>query len=55
MVENGVFIHKIDYVTTLKVIQIPLLVQSNSNIAEWVDCAYWWSFSGGGSAVSCQL
>ena len=34
----------------MKCIQIKLLVQSYDYFAEWVDLAYWWSFSSGGSA-----
>ena len=58
MVEDGVFSHKIDYVTVLleilisKGIQIALLVNSYGNFAEWVDFANWLSFSGGGSAIN---
>jgi len=25
---------------------------SYGNFAEWMDFAYWWSFSGGGSAIN---
>ena len=45
MVEDGVFSHKIDYVTVLleilisKGIQIALLVKRYGNFAEWVDFA----------------
>ena len=56
MVEDGVFSHKIDYVTVLleilisKGIQIALLVKHYGNFAEWVDFANW--LSGEGSAIN---
>jgi hypothetical protein len=58
MVDNGAFIHKIDYVTMFFGDSKSGLASksrngfnSYSNFAEWVDFAYWWSFSGGGSAI----
>ena len=47
VVENGAFSHKIDYVTIFKEI---LNLKSYSDLAEWVDFAYWLSFSGEGPA-----
>ena len=50
MVEDSAFSHKIDYVrhpnctAGSKVTAI--------DFAEWMDFAYWWSFSGGGSAIN---
>ena len=56
MVKDGAFSHKIDYVTVFKEI---LNLEAHSNcitgskvtgkFAEWMDFAYWWSFSGEGS------
>ena len=56
MVEDGAFNNKIDYVTIFKEV-LNLEAHSNcftgskvtGNIAEWMDFAYWWSFSGEGS------
>ena len=50
MVEDGAFSHKIDYVTTTKFEF--LTFKSYGGFAEWVDFAYWWSFSRGGSAIN---
>ena len=58
IVDNGAFIHKIDYVTMFfgdskSRLAFKSLNGFNryGNFAEWVDFAYWWSFSGGGSAI----
>ena len=57
MVENGPFSHKIDYVTIFledsksrRAFKSQYWFESYGNFAELVDLAYWWSFSGEGSA-----
>ena len=42
MVGDGAFSHKIDYYWS----------KSYGNFAELMDFAYWWSFSGGWSAIN---
>ena len=59
MVEDGAFKNQIDYITIFKVILnleghpncISYWFKSYGDLAEWVDFAYWWIFSGGGSAI----
>ena len=47
MVEYGAFSHKIDYVTNFKeILHYHYRFKSYDNFAEWVDFAYWWTFSG---------
>ena len=48
IVEDGAFIHKIDYVAILR--RGHYWFESNGDFAEWVDFAYWKSFSGEESA-----
>ena len=48
MVGDGAFSHKIDYIAS----KSHHWFKSYGNFAEWVDFAYWWSFSGGGSAIN---
>ena len=53
MVEDGAFSHKIDYVTIFKeILNLEGLYwfKSYGDFAEWVNFAYWWSFSSKGSA-----
>ena len=56
MVEDGAFSHKIDYVNFLgdsksrRASKLHYWFKSYGYFAEWVDFAYWWSFSGEGSA-----
>ena len=59
MVEDGAFSHKIDYVTIFlgdsksqRASNLHYWFKSYNNFAEWVDFAYWWSFSGGRSAIN---
>ena len=47
MVEDGAFIHKIDYLTILLDVQ-----NLEGNLNNILDFALWWSFSGGGSAIN---
>ena len=58
MVEDSAFSHKIDYVNFCKgdsksqrASNLHYWFKSYSNFAEWLDFAYWWSFSGGVSAI----
>ena len=49
------FSHKIDYVTIFKDIlnlEGHYWFKSYGDFSEWVDFAYWWSFSGGGSVIN---
>ena len=63
MVEDGAFSHKIDYVAIFRRFRISKGSTGLRNmvIAEGVNFAYWWIFSGGGSArnratlSSCSL
>ena len=54
MVEDWTFSHKIDYITIFWEILNPegfwYWFKSYGDFSEWVDFAYWWSFSGEGSA-----
>ena len=56
MVRDGAFSHRIDYVAIFA--EIPNLAghlnhSTGSRVtAEWVDFAYWWSFSSGGSVMN---
>ena len=64
MVGDGVFRHKIDFF--LNIFEEILNLESHPNritagsrvtviysdFVEWVDFAYWWIFSGGGSAMN---
>ena len=59
MVGYGAFSHKIDCVAIFfgdskyqRVSKLHYLFKSYGNFAEWVDLAYWWIFSGGGSAIN---
>ena len=49
MVEDGAFSHKIDYVTIFWEILNPEghpnRITGSKVFSEWVDFAYWWSFS----------
>ena len=56
LVGDGAFSHKIDHVAIFYEIlnlEGDLRSKSYGNLAEWVDFAYWWSFSGGGSSYFC--
>ena len=54
MVEDGTFSHKIDYITISWEILNPegywYWFKSYGDFSEWVDFAYWWSFSSEGFA-----
>ena len=57
LVEDGAFSHKIDYTIFLKgnskswrASKLHNWFKSYGDFAEWLDYAYWWSFSGEGSA-----
>ena len=59
MVGDGAFSYKIDYVAIFfgdsKSERAPkshYWFMSYGDFAEWVDFAYWWSFSGGGSVIN---
>ena len=58
MVEDGAFSHKIDYIQIFKEILNHQNRITGSKetafFAEWVDFAYWWSFSGEGSASAAS-
>ena len=61
MVEDGAFSHKVDYVTIFKEIrnlkgQLNCITGSKftANFDEWVDFAYWRSFSSEGSASAAS-
>ena len=51
MVEYGAFSHKIDNSQFLGDPKLHHWFKSYANFTEQVDIAYWWSFSGGGSAI----
>ena len=58
MVEDGAFSHKIDYVIyflgdskSWKALKSHYWFKSYGISAEWVDFAYSWRFSGGGSVI----
>ena len=60
-VEDDAFSHKIDNVTIFedyksrRASELPYWFKIYGKFVEWVDfdsCQYWWSFSGGGSAIN---
>ena len=51
-VEDGAFSHKIDYFIIFPNIDGHCWLNSYGNFHEWVDFAYWRSFSGGGSVIN---
>ena len=59
MVGDGAFSNKIDWFFNIfgdsksrRASKLHYLFRSYGDFAEWVDFAYWWSFSGGGSAIN---
>ena len=59
MVGDGAFSHKIDYIANfVGYFKSPRASKSHywfkryGNFAEWMDFAYWWSFSGGGPVIN---
>ena len=62
MVEYGAFRYNIDYVTIFlrdsksrRASKLHYWFKNYSDFAEWVEFAYWWSFSVGGSAINWAI